>query len=459
MKNIRYSILALILFACASVGMAQSSLSSYVLDGTFHNSKLNPAMKAERGYFSLLGGNLSLRTKGNVGISNFLYTRGDNELTTFMSGSVGKDEFLGGLPDVSRIGFGLDESILALGFRAFGGYVNMDLSIHSSTMLALPKSLFEFAKKGFQESSYSISGINMNTMNYAAFTLGYSREIIEGLRVGANVKYLVGLAYANINVDKLNVELDGDRWLVESYATAQGAIVGEAYATLDKDGVIDGIETGKMSPSATGLAVDLGVVYNMDKIVPGLTVSASLLDLGSINWKYMMKAHSTDGKVEFDGFGTVDYNDMENTIEDEFDRLGDDAEKLMEFRYDGNSSEKTSLNTTMYLGAEYSMPFYKPLSVALLYGQCFSKFESSRWNDFRGYVNIAPVKWFEATVNCGFNTYGTSLGWMLNFHPVGFSFFIGSDHMITNVTPQFLPVDDLNSHFTMGVNFPIGKRK
>ena len=460
MKNIKYSILALLLSVCASAGMAQSSLSSYFLDGTFHNNnKLNPAMKAERGYFSLMTGNLSLRTKGNVGISNFLYTRGDNELTTFMSGSVGQNEFLGGLPDVSRIGLGLDESIFALGFRAFGGYVNMDLSLHSSTMLALPKSLFEFAKKGFQENSYSISGINVNTMNYAAFTLGYSREVIEGLRVGVNVKYLVGLAYANINVDKLNVELNGDRWLVESYATAKGAIMGEAYAILDEDGVIDDIETGDMAPSATGLAFDLGVVYNMDKIVPGLTVSASILDIGSINWKYMMKAHSTDGKVEFDGFGTVDYDDMDNTIEDEFDRLGDDAEKLMEFRYDGNSSEKTSLNTTMYLGAEYSMPFYKPLSVAVLYGHGFSSIEANRWNDFRTYLNISPVKWFEATVNCGFSTYGTSLGWMLNFHPALLSFFIGSDYMVTNVTPQFLPVDDLNSHFTMGINIPIGKRK
>jgi hypothetical protein len=131
----------------------------------------------------------------------------------------------------------------------------------------------------------------------------------------------------------------------------------------------------------------------------------------------------------------------------------------MEFRYDGNSSEKTSLNTTMYLGAEYSMPFYKPLSVAVLYGHGFSSIEANRWNDFRTYLNISPVKWFEATVNCGFSTYGTSLGWMLNFHPALLSFFIGSDYMVTNVTPQFLPVDDLNSHFTMGINIPIGKRK
>ena len=459
MKNIKYTFAALLIMAFSHAAMAQSSLSSYFLDGTFHNSKLNPAMKAERGYFSIATGNIALRTKGNVGISDFLFPRGNDELTTFMSGSVSQDEFLGGLPGTSRIGFNLDESIFSCGFRAFGGYATLDLSVHSSTMFMLPKSLFEFAKMGFQKNSYSISDININTMNYAAFTLGYSREVIKGLRVGANLKYLLGLAHADINIDKLNVELNENRWLVESHAAAQGALFCEAYATLDEDDVIDGIETGKMSPASSGFAVDLGVVYDMNDIVPGLTLSASILDLGFINWKYMMKAQSVDTKVEFNGFGTVDYDDMENTVEDELDRLKDDAEELVDFKYEGAESVNTRMNTTIYLGAEYSMPFYKPLSVALLYGQCFSEFESCRWHDVRGYINIAPLKWFEATVNCGFNTYGTSLGWMLNFHPVGFNFFIGSDHMITKVNPQFVPIDDLNSHFTMGINFPIGKRK
>lgn len=459
MKNIRYALASLLLLFILQPVLAQNSLSSYFLDGTFHNSKLNPAMKAERGYFSLFAGNISFGTKGNVGISNFLYPREDNKLTTFMSGSVDQKEFLGGLPDVSRLGFGFDESIFSCGFRAFGGYATLDFSLHSSTMISLPKSIFEFAKKGFQESSYNISGVNMNTMNYAAFTLGYSREVIDGLRVGANLKYLLGLAHADISIDKLNVEMNENHWLVESHAVAQAALFCESYATLDEDGVIDGIEMGKMSPAASGFAVDLGVVYDMDKIVPGLTLSASLVDLGFINWKYMMKAQSTDAKLEFDGFGTIDYDNMENAVEDELDRLSEDAEKLVDFKYEGTESLKTNMNTTMYLGAEYSMPFYKPLSVALLYGQCFSKFESCRWHDVRGYINIAPLKWFEATINCGFNSYGTSLGWMLNFHPVGLSLFIGSDHMITNVTPQFLPVNDLNSHFTMGINIPLGKRK
>lgn len=95
MKNIKYTIALFLVLFFAQAGVAQTSLSSYFLDGTFHNSKLNPAMGAERAYFSLLAGNLSVGTRGNVGLSDFLYTRSGNELTTFMSGSVNADKFLG----------------------------------------------------------------------------------------------------------------------------------------------------------------------------------------------------------------------------------------------------------------------------------------------------------------------------------------------------------------------------
>lgn len=49
------------------------------------------------------------------------------------------------------------------------------------------------------------------------------------------------------------------------------------------------------------------------------------------------------------------------------------------------------------------------------------------------------MKWFDATVNYGASTYGSSFGWMINFHPKGFNFFIGSDHQFFSVTPQFVP--------------------
>ena len=312
MKNIRYSIATLLVIVLSHAAVAQTALSSYFLDGMLYNSKINPAMQAERSYFSLLLGNTSVGLKGNVGLSNFLYPRGENELATFMSGSVTADEFLSGIPEKTKLGMNLDETIMAFGFPMLGGYFTFDLSAHSSVGVSLPKGLFEFAKKGLQENRYSFSGLNINATSYAAASIGYSREIFDGFQIGANAKYLLGLAHADIFVDKLDVELSGQRWMVESRAQAQAALFCGTDVEIDENNIIKSLELALgqedlMNLRASGgFAVDLGVVYDMKKLVPGLTLSASVVDLGYINWRYMLSGQSTDAKVEFDGFGEVD---------------------------------------------------------------------------------------------------------------------------------------------------------
>lgn len=457
MKKIKY--LVFLLFATCTLGIgAQSAKSGYFLEGTFHNYQLNPAMKVERGFFSLLAGNMSMGTNSNVGISNFLFPYED-KLTTFMSGHVTPDEFLGRLPEALRFGVNLDGTLLAAGFRMFGGYTTLDVSMHTSLSMAFPKGFFEFAKKGFSENAYSFSGMGFNAMNYASASIGHSREIIDGLRVGLNVKYLVGLAYANAMIDKFDVEMSDNRWLVQTHAQMNAALITEARLTVDEKGLVNGVEMGPFAPSASGLGFDLGVVYDMKNLVPGLTLSASVVDMGRINWKYMMQANTKDTKIEFDGFEEIDPNNFSGSVEEELAAIGEDASKMLELHAGEVSSMSTKLNTTMYLGAEYEMPFYNRLSVAVLYGKCFSESQLAKWSELRGYVNISPLNWLEASVNVGHTTYGTSLGWLFNFHPAGLTFFIGSDYMITKVTPQYIPVDNLNSHITLGLNLALGKRK
>ena len=134
MKRIKY--FTLILFtAFAMNGVAQTAKSAYFLDGTFQNFRLNPAMKAERGFFSLGIGNLMIGTNSNVGISHFLYPQ-DDHLTTFMSSSVDQDEFLDRMPDFARLGLNFDETLLSLGFRLLGGYTSLSVSMHSNTSMA-----------------------------------------------------------------------------------------------------------------------------------------------------------------------------------------------------------------------------------------------------------------------------------------------------------------------------------
>lgn len=456
MKRIKYiTILLCAMFAMK--GMAQTAKSAYFMDGTFHNFRINPAMKAERGFFSLALGNMSIATNGNVGVSHFLYPDGD-QLTTFMSGKVDQDEFLGRLPEYARLGMNFDETLFGLGFRLLGGYTSFSVSLHSNTAMALPKGFFEFAKKGLQDQHYNFSGINMHSMNYAAATLGYSREVYKGLRVGVNLKYLIGLAYTDFTFDQFNIELSEDRWRIEGHAQAQAALGSEVYFE-DEDASLDALRMGPLASAAKGFAVDLGVVYDMKEFVPGLTVSASIVDLGSINWQYMMSIENNGEPICWEGLKDANIDNMGTALEEELEKLGEKAEKIMDLEVNDIHSESTKLGATMYVGAEYNMPFYKPLSVAMLYGKRFSPYAYSGWDDIRGFVNIAPLKWFEASANVGYSTFGTSLGWMLNFHPAGVNFFVGSDYMITKVTPQFIPVNNLNSHITLGVNLALGKRK
>ena len=89
----------------------------------------------------------------------------------------------------------------------------------------------------------------------------------------------------------------------------------------------------------------------------------------------------------------------------------------------------------MNIGAEYVLPYYKNLKFGLLSSTHFNK--PFTWSEARLSANVAPVRWFEASVNYAISSFGSSLGWVLNFHPNGFNFFIGTDHMITKVTPQY----------------------
>ena len=477
MRKIKYSILVLAVCGMWAVGAkAQTAKSFYFLDGGLHNYQLNPAMKAERGFFSSTIGNWSLKTNSNFGLSNFLYPYGDDKLTTFMSSTVSADEFLGSLPQSLQLSTEMGSTLFAAGFRLLGGYTTLGVTMNSATSLNIPRGFFEFAKKGFQEDYYSFSDINMRTMNYTAFTLGYSHEIVKGLRVGVNAKYLVGLAYANIHVDKLNVQMNGEKWMVETHASAEAALFTEitveegpmdelnepSIPMIDALGSLEGNDyktlLSAFKPASSGFAVDLGVVYDMSAVVDGLTLSASLVDLGSIKWNYLTKASLKDSKVEFDGVEEIDPNDFEGSISEELEAIGQDVEEMFAMPYShGTTSSKTKLNPTMYLGAEYNMPFYRPLSVAVLYGKRYGDFGG--WDEVRGYLNLSPLKWIEFSANAGVSTYGTTWGWMFNFHPKILSFFIGSDYMITKVTPQYIPVNNLNGHITFGLNMPLGKRK
>ena len=454
MKNITKYMMAAAMM-CAATGMSAQALNSgYFLDGYLFKHQLNPALESDKAYFSIpVLGNINIGTRGNIGLGNFLYPTANGGLTTFMNSSISAEEFLNGLSTNNKLAMNLDMSILSAGFRAWGGFNTIDIGLRSHTALNIPKDMLEFMKVGQSGPTtvYDMGDMGMSSANYVEVALGHSRQINDKLRVGAKVKFLLGGMYADMSLKNTHVTLSEKEWIVS--ANGEMNLAGKGLTVPEKDGGLvdfDNISYDSPGLSGFGLGIDLGATY---EVIDNLTVSAAIKDLGFIGWSNNTYASTNNEAWRFDGFENLTFSDdkEEDKLENQLDALGDEFEDYANL-HRRSTGEKLSkaLAATLVVGAEYALPMYDKLSFGLL---STSRFNGPyTWSEGRLSANVSPLSWLEGGVNVAVSTFGTSAGWILNFHPKVFSFFVGMDCLIGKVNPQFIPVNNANANFSCGFN-------
>ncbi len=452
--------------ACFTVS-AQGLKSGYFLEGNYYRHQLNPAFGNERAYFSFpVLGNMNIDVQSNMGLSTFLYksTTPGYDLTTFLDPNVSASEFLDKLKGTNRLGTTINLQILSTGFKVWKGYMTIDLGIKSNVSSRLPKDFFSLIKNGMDESGVTqcdFDNLRFSANAYAEIGLGYSMRVMDNLRVGGKLKFLIGGAYAQMTYDKLTMKLSDEQWDITADGYLDMAVPTMAFETELENGrnkVTDVNTDGPFSLSGGGFAIDLGATY---KIFDGLEVSAAILDLGFIKWKGVNRAVS-GGQYTFDGFNNIqtdkdspDYDD--NSIDAQLENLGDDIKDVFLLYEDETGVGKAkALAATLNIGAEYTMPFYDKLSAGFLSSTRIAGKMST--SEGRFYANLSPVSALDLSVNYAISSYGSSFGWMLNLHPKGFNFFIGSDSQFFKVSPQMIGVKRVNTNINMGINFPIGRK-
>ena len=168
-KRMKTNVLAIILSGAVAtlaisdaMAQTQNSRSTYFLEGSTYRHELNPAFMGERGYVSLPGlGNLTIGAQSTGGVGDFIFKKANGDLTTFMNEEVSSAEFLKGLPKRLKVGVNVDESILSLGFHAWGGFNTLGISVKSNTNFFMPDELFKFMINGVASetgSSYQLCG-------------------------------------------------------------------------------------------------------------------------------------------------------------------------------------------------------------------------------------------------------------------------------------------------------------
>lgn len=455
MKTNLKSIIFAAMAAAAAVPAANAqNRSAYFLDNYAYNYQMNPAMAIDRKFdISFPGlGNLNLGMAGNVGVKSFIYNLPDGRTTTFMNPEISASEVMSNIKTNNRLGLESRIGILSVGFSGLGGYNHISINAVANAQVRLPRGIVSFLKEGITNRTYDIGHINAHADAYAEIALNHSHDIkaLPGLRIGASVKFLVGVANADINLNRAELALGENEWTATTDGIAQISAKGFRweYDTNNQGRpYVSGMDFDDFSaPNGYGLAFDLGATYDFGK---DWKFALGFTDIGFIDWKYTSVATTKGART----FRSNDYTLNPNDIDDSWDAIKDNVMELYQLEgTDGVDHRTRALEATMNVSAEYTLPVYRALSFGLLNTTRMA--HHFAWTEFRLSANFTPVKWFGLGVNYGVGTFGSSFGWIVNIAPKGFNLYVGMDRTVGKLAKQGVPLNS-NAQLSFGINFPI----
>ena len=448
MKKLLFSLS--ILLATTVAMSAQNFRTGYFLDGYMYKYQLNPAFQGERGFIALpaLGGT-SLGVESNLSAGTFVYTV-DDQLVSFMNSGVSNETFMKNIKTNNPLNVNLDLNLFALGFRAKNTYHTLDFSFKGNLTTSLPGDTFRFIKVGRSDGNpvFDFSSLYTNATIYSQLAYGFSIKIKDFMSFGLRAKFLMGHQTIQSKFDSFKLTLQPEKWAF--------SLSGNMYATPlggDFSNGTGSAISSMLSTANLGGAIDFGVSFDITK---NITISASVLDLGFISWNDTnnLSINSIDWK-----YNSFDASDEDGLIViQEFANLLDQFATAFDFQRHGEApAHIQKLGCTAILGLELRLPFYNRITLGAL---GVRKFEGpASWSEQRVSLNYAPFRWFSLAGSYAFSTYGHSYGAAVNIHPKGFNLFVGLDSFkpLLNMTPNYIPIDEINTNLKFGLTFPFGK--
>ena len=445
----------------AATAHAQALQTAYFDDGFLYRHTLNPAMGNDRNFVAVPAlGNVNADMHGNLSYKdivrdNPLYPgQSGKKKTTFMNPYL-SDPLDGFSTGWNRTGAEATLTVLAGGFKAWGGYNTVELNARSTTHVKLPYELFRFAVNTGNDN-YDIGDLYANTQDYVELALGHSRDLNKKWRVGAKVKLLLGIADADVSMTGVRAKLTGSTWTLTGDAAAHMSMKGWKYKVGQKDykaqsgsyTYINDVDVDGAGIGGVGLATDLGAVYRPDT---HWEVSAALLDLGFIHWSNDCYATNADKTFSFDGFHDTGVKSSQgNTADDQWDKYSDQIAQFYNMQDQGDRGGRTTmLAGRLNVGAAYTLPGYDKLRLGLLSATRF--WGEHTWTECRLGATWKPLSWIDGAVSFSAGTDPVNMGWVVNIHPKGFNMFVGMDRLPGTMSKEMIPVGG-NASLSMGMN-------
>ena len=470
-------ILLLILSSAGPMARAQVVSSLYFMDNLPQSTILNPAKAPNYNfYFGLpIINNVNIHFGSDIGIGD-LYQDGHyvwNDYEAYYK------PFINDLPKTSYLTTELYTSIFNMGFRTNKGYIHLAVNTRADFRFGIPRDLF---KMNDLSISHDFSGFGVKTQLFNEFAVAYSRQITEQLSIGAKLKYLSGITSASLEFDQFDLTTTQSEWTYDVEGTLN--VSGPFEIEKDEDGFPSGINSNEdfENPARifdllfakggnSGFGIDLGVEYD---VLPHLKLSASIIDLGKINWKKNAENINFTANYAFTGLTdpiTTEDGTNVNYNEDAIETILDSIKASYNNPSSSNDPFSYTLSPKLFLAAEYELT--PSLSLGLISKTHFIEQERRQNFIFAANANFKRILTLGANYNLGVssqNSFGGVLG--IRIFPLYIYFAAdvlpgyasgGSTINISNEDPIEFPVSmpaNLSSfNFQFGINIAIGEQR
>ena len=438
----------LLILLCYFEIMAQQDFTLYHMRFIPQFSYTNPAsMPKSKFHIGLPAISSIYLSAGNSGFkyNDVIQKRADDSLVINMDNLISK------LKQKNYFTTSAHIDLLSFGFKVNKNYFSFNVTEKINSRFIYPKALIQLVWEGNGRNLLgeraNMDGLGYDFMHYREYGLGYAREINEKLTVGIKAKYLYGME--NIWTKKSVLGLTTDSVTFELTADGSMEINTSGVNQLTDPDYSFEPTSYAFKLKNHGAGIDLGAKY---KINEKFGVSASIIDLGFIEWKDDVKNFKQE-EFEFT-FRGVNLNELiaqgDTTGENTMTALTDSLKKVFVLQESYNRYT-TSLTSRAYLGGTYAINKQNFAGI-LVHGEIVKK--QIRPSLSLSY-NTQIKDWLSASVsysiyNRSYNNLGAGLS--VNIWPL--QIYVVSD----NILAPMLPHTAKNAHIHFGINLTFGRK-
>jgi hypothetical protein len=356
------------IFSCTAAS-AQADLGIAAMPGIWQAGYANPAVFQEHRFVMSLPG-IHYDISGSGFAWGDLVVQGANGQKR-----LDPDRLIASLKDRNLLRQQSEMPVFGLGICGNSWFVSAGLQLRSSARLAFPRELAQLLWNGnAQFIGQTIPfGPEVNASVFNESFLGLALRPSSKLSIGARIKLLNGVFNVSALNSRLILTTGKDAYELLLDADYQlNTTAGFTYSGLDSL-ALDDVRLGVagLFGDNPGLAMDFGIQYQTGP----LTIHASILDLGSINWKKDASNLSLNGTFEFKGMDLFQRL-IEGSATGPVSIL-DSLDALYDVRQN-QSPYRTTLPARLFLGAAYALNDFAQGTGTLLFemdaGNIYSAF-------------------------------------------------------------------------------------